>query len=110
MRTILTEVFHLNLASHLSHRNDKGWRMAELEWIAHVESNVEIGRYSRVHSDTFLESLGGENSEHPLWVTPISRCLQCLKALSKIFQEELLPILSVRLTTCQIIVYDFVNY
>ena len=49
------------------------------------------------------------NPEAPLWVTPVPRFHQCLKVLSKMFDEELPTIVSVRSTTCQVVVYGFVD-
>ena len=57
--------FHLTLASHLPHRDDDGWKMTDLEWIAHLENKVESGDYSREQADTTLEERIGCNIEPP---------------------------------------------
>ena len=45
----------------------------------------------------------------PLWVVPVPRFFRCLEVLTKIFDEELPPIVTVRSTSCQVIVYGFVD-
>ena len=101
--------FHLTLASHLPHRDDDGWKMTDLEWIAHLENKVESGDYSREQADTTLEERIGCNIEPPKLVVPVPRFYQCLKVLGKMFREELPPIISVRSTRCQVVVYGFVD-
>ena len=39
--------FHLTLSSHLPKRDEEGWKMTDLEWIAHLESEVQKGIYTR---------------------------------------------------------------
>ena len=35
--------FHLTLVQHLPKRDEEGWKIADLEWIAHVEGKVDSG-------------------------------------------------------------------
>lgn len=47
--------------------------MVDLEWIAHVESTVENGGYSREQANIAFEEMGGGSSKPPEWVTPVQR-------------------------------------
>ena len=54
--------FHLTLASHLSHRDSEGWKMAELDWIGYIEDRIEKGVYTRGEGDELIK---GENPSPP---------------------------------------------
>ena len=57
--------FHLTLAQHLPKRDEDGWKLADLEWIGHVENKVENGTYSREEADNLLSELNQYPYEVP---------------------------------------------
>ena len=67
---------------------------------------VEQRKYSREQADSLM---GVSSLEAPLWITPVPKFHQCLKVLSKMFETELPTIVTVRSTTCQLVVYGFVD-
>ena len=74
--------------------------------MGHLEDKVEQGKYSREQADSLM---GISSLDAHLWITPVPRFHQCLKVLSKMFERELPTIVTVRLTTCQVVVYGFVD-
>ena len=67
---------------------------------------VEQRKYSREQADSLMDV---SSLEAPLWITPVPIFHQCLKVLSKMFERELPTIVTVRSTTCQVVVYGFVD-
>ena len=101
--------FHLTVARHLPHRDEEGWKIAKLEWIGHLENKIEDGKYTRGQVEIILVEGRDGLTTPPLWVVPVPRFSSCLEVLTKNFEEELPPIVTVRSTTCQVIVYGFVD-
>ena len=56
-----------------------------------------------------MEQTSVGNITPPLLSTPVLRFHQCLGVLSQIFKEELPHIVTVGSTTCQVVVYGFVD-
>ena len=101
--------FHLTLAQHLPHRNEEGWKLTDLEWIAHVECRIEEKKYTRQQGDDLIGSANSTGLDPPSTVTPVPRFHQCLDVLERIFDEDLPPVVNVRSTSCLVLVYGFVD-
>ena len=101
--------FHLTLAHHLPRRDEGGWKLTDLEWIAHIENKVDEGRYSRQQGDLLIENSVPKAHNPPLMVLPVPRFHQCLEVLERVFEEDLPPVVSVRSTSCMVLVYGFVD-
>ena len=48
-------------------------------------------------------------NDPPVMVMPVPRFYQCLKILERIFDEDVPPVVSVRSTSCMVLVYGFVD-
>ena len=48
---------HLTLANHLPKRDEEGWKMTDLHWIAHLESKVDAGKMAREEADEMLRTV-----------------------------------------------------
>ena len=101
--------FHLTLSQHLPKRDEEGWKLSELEWIAHLESQVDSGFYTREQADSIRERTQGPLTQPPVLVTVVPRFHQCLQALAKFFSLKSPPIISVRSAKCFIAIYGFVD-
>ena len=91
--------FHLTLAQHLPQRNEEGWKLTDLEWIGHVESRVEDGRYTRKQGDLLMQGDTSDTIDSPKVVVPVPRFHQCLDVLDENFSANTPPIVNVRTTS-----------
>ena len=94
---------------HLPQRDEDDWKLTNLDWIGHIEAKVEHGKYSRLEADILLQEASGSCKDAPTLVTPVPRFHQCLQVLSTFCQVELPPVIKVRLTTCTVVMYGFVD-
>ena len=81
--------FHLTLSSHLPNRNEAGWKIRELEGIAHLETTRETGKLTSNQID-HLAKATYDPLDHPTEVKPVPRFHSYLMALSKFFEERAL--------------------
>ena len=44
--------YHLDLAKHLLHRDEEGWKLTDLNWIAHLETQVQEQRLTQIEAET----------------------------------------------------------
>ena len=84
--------FHLTLAQHLPKRNEEGWKIADLKWIAHVEGKVDSGVFTREQADLILYKGSEEEYSPPRYISLVPRFHQCLKVLVR-FLRRIYPLL-----------------
>ena len=77
--------FHLTLCQHLPKRNEEGWKLTDLEWIAYVEQQFDSNKISVDEKNSLLSQLPGSSSPPPFLVTPVPRFYSCLEALHTFF-------------------------
>mmetsp|Transcript_1310 Transcript_1310/g.1889 ORF Transcript_1310/g.1889 Transcript_1310/m.1889 type:complete len:108 (+) Transcript_1310:1107-1430(+) len=73
--------FHLVLSQHLPQRNEGGWKLSDLEWIAQVTSMLEKGKIDQDTADSLLHHSTGAPEKKPKRVLLLPRFLSCHKAL-----------------------------
>lgn len=83
--------------------------MAELEWLGHLENKIGEGKYTREEVDALVHEEKLRVPAPPLLITIVPRFYQCLNVLTKMFQNELPHVVDLRATTCQVVVYGFVD-
>ena len=83
--------------------------MSDLEWLAHLESKVEKGIYTRDQATMLTEKQLYSNNTPPEWVKPVPRFKHCLEVLLKMFDQPLPPIVTVRSTKVILVVYGFID-
>ena len=70
---------------------------------------MEDGRYTRRQGDLLMQGDISGTTDPPKAVVPVPRFHQCLDVRDKIFSESTPPIVSVRTTSCMVLVYGFVD-
>ena len=100
--------FHLTLCAHLPKRDEEGWKLSDLQWIGHIENQVEEKQISRVHAQELLQQHFDPNN-NPNFVKPVKRFKTCLKALEKLFSSETPPVITERSTKIDLLVYGFAD-
>ena len=78
--------FHLTLARHLQQRDEGGWKLTDLDWIGHIETKIEQGKYLRLEAYILIQEASGSCEDAPTMVTPVPRFHQCLQVLSTFFK------------------------
>ena len=51
--------FHLTMSKHLPKRNEEGWTVNDLEWIWHLETQLEKGKITREETDLMENPMEG---------------------------------------------------
>lgn len=98
--------FHLLLSSHQKRRNEDGWKISELEWIAELEVKVEKGLLTGDERDNLLHE---DQPIPPKHVQAIPRFVSCLKALKEFFAVKVPPSITVRSLHYLLLIYGFVD-
>lgn len=98
--------FHLVLSSHQRHRDEEGWMVTELEWIAMLEDQIDSGKISR---EDMNDKLHEDHPTPPKSVKATKRFMWCLEALEKLFAQEKPPKVIVRSQKYLLLLYGFVD-
>ena len=99
--------FHLSLSQHLPHRNEQGWKLSDLEWIAHVEQQFDSNKISFDEKEQLMSQLPGSDIKPPKMVKPVLRFYSCLNALDKFFEPQEPPVVHMRSKTVFMLAYGF---
>ena len=89
--------FHLTLSQHLPCRDEEGWKIKEVAWIAFC------------HRENI--SLGDESIDYPppTVVKPVPRFFKCLQALKTFFLPTIPPIVTDRSLQIFLVLYGFAD-
>lgn len=88
--------FHLTLCSHLPQRNEEGWKIKELEWLAYCQQ-------AKIPTSSDLKH------PNPTTIQVVPRFFDCLEALTLFFKPDDPPIVTERSTNIRILIYGFVD-
>lgn len=101
--------FHLTLSSHLPKRNEEGWKLNDLEYIAFVETQSEKQNLTEEEKQRLLSSLPNSDIPPPKLILPVSRFYSCLEALDLFFEPETPPLVKMRSEKIFMAVYGFMD-
>ena len=97
---------HLTLSSHLPKRDENGWKLKDLEWIAYLQIAKENGIFNKDqihHFNNFVYN----PKDHPKLITPVPRFYSCLEALTLFFKSDSPPVVTERSTNIHLAIYGF---
>jgi len=100
--------FHLTLCRHLPKRNEEGWKINELEWIAYLEEAKSKGVMTKEEVKEIL-NFKYDPKLRPSSVKPLPRFKKSIQALSSLFASEDPPEIVVRTSNIQFIIYGFAD-
>jgi len=99
--------FHLVLCAHLPKRDEEGWKLTDLEWIAHMQERLESKKISNEQYEMDMNRVFDPKGQ-PKRVKP-GRFFKCLEALTKFFELEVPPIITHRSSNVRLVAYGFVD-
>jgi len=100
--------FHLTLCQHLPRRNEEGWKINDLEWLAYMEEAKVKGTMT----EEDIEQLINEKYDpkvRPETVKPSIRFVKSIDALHSLFSCDEPPKVTVRTSDVNFIVYGFAD-
>jgi len=100
--------FHLLLCHHLPQRNEEGWKINEMEWLAYLQEAQAKGSMSSEEVQQMLD-FKYDPKVRPAKVKPIPRFVKSIEALDSLFSEDEPPIVTVRASSIQFIIYGFAD-
>jgi len=100
--------FHLTLCSYLPKRDEAGWKMKDLEWIAHLQSLKANNKISDIEIEQAL-NFKYDPKSRPTSIIPVPRFYSCLKALETFFEMDTPPVMTERTNQVQLVIYGFVD-
>jgi hypothetical protein len=99
--------FHLTLCSHLSSRNDDGWKLPDRAFMAYIHEKQELGILSDDEARAALNPPDYEDIPVPKKIKPVPRFRDDLFALSELMSAKEPPLVIVRTNTVFEIYYGF---
>lgn len=100
--------FHLTLCSHLPSRNEEGWKISELEWLAYLEDKKCKGSITDEEINQIVNAKYDPKAR-PRSVRPLPRFSKSISALHTLFSCEDPPLVTVRTSDIQFIIYGFAD-
>jgi len=100
--------FHLILCRHLPQRNEEGWKINEMEWLAYLEEAKAKGSMSSEEVNQMLD-FKYDPKLRPSKVKSLPRFIQSVNALATLFKQEEPPVITVRTSNIQFIIYGFAD-
>ena len=101
--------FHLTLSSHLKNRNEDGWKLSDMDYIAYLEEKHERDQLSIEEKEKLFRAMSDANPKPPKFIRPAPLFLKCLKALDLFFSAETPPFVHVRSEKVFMAVYGFID-
>ena len=91
-------------------RNEEGWKLTDLSWIAHLEFKIDKGELTRAEADLQTEvHFELDKYPHPQEVEVGTRFKQCHLALEALFESMDPPTVTVRSKRMLVVMYGFVD-
>ena len=104
------KVFHLTLAKKLPKRDENGWKLTDIKWIAYVNRKLDEGLYSSTDGDLLINRMVDlDQLSSPSQTVPLKRFWQFLDLLLEFMKPELPPQIIVRATILLLVVYGFAD-
>ena len=101
--------FHLTLSSHLKNRDDEGWKLTDLDYIAYLEDKTEKQQLTDDEKERVVQSMPTSNPKPPIFIKPVKLFFTCLEALDLFFRAETPPLVYVRTEKVFMAVYGFMD-
>ena len=101
--------FHLTLSAHLPQRNEEGWKLTDLQWIAYVEDKCSRHQISPSEKQKLLEHMIPPNNSPPKSVQPVPIFFSCVDALELFFSSPDPPEVHVISSNVFLAVYGFLD-
>jgi hypothetical protein len=99
--------FHLSLCSHLSSRDDDGWKLPDGAFVAFINEKLELGLITEDEARAALNPPDYDDIPLPKRIEPVPRFRDDVFALSELLSSEKPPLVTVRSNVVYEIFYGF---
>jgi hypothetical protein len=105
--TLFLKGFHLTLCSHLSSRDDDGWKLPDGAFLAYIHEKRDLGLVMEEEARASLNPPDYADIPIPEKVIPVSPFRDNVFALKELLSSEKPPLVTVRANSVYKVVYGF---